>query len=135
MSKMSVYSTAPVPAHRLWYGVLAAMGAWIVHGLGSFVISDAACVRAHAGVGMSVGTLQAILVALTLAMLGVAVSGALVAWTTWRALATGELEHTEAHGRGEFMAVAGIFISAIFIIGIVWGGLAPLLTGLCEATR
>lgn len=137
MSNTNVYSPAAVSSRRLWYGVSAAMGAWIVHGLASFVIADAACSGGHVApwARFSRGGLQALLIALTLVALAVAVSGGVVAWRTWRALATARFDDTQAWGRGEFMALAGIFISTMFSIGIVWGGLAPILTGLCEATR
>jgi len=67
--------------------------------------------------------------------LAVAIAGGVIAWRTWRALATAKFDDAQAWGRGEFMALAGVFISTIFSIGILWAGLAPILTGLCEATR
>lgn len=130
MSDTNVYAPAAVSSRRLWYGVSAAMTAWIVHGMASFVIADAACVH-----GVALGRLQTILIVITVAMLAVAVSGGVVSWRTWRALATAPFREAQAWGRGEFMALTGVFISAIFSLAIIWAGLAPLLTGLCEATR
>jgi len=137
MSNTNVYAPAPVSSRRLWFGVSAGLGAWIVHGIASFVISDAACSggRVAPWASFSRGGLQAILIGLTLVALAVAISGGVISWRTWRALATTKFDDAQAWGRGEFMALAGVFISTIFSIGILWAGLAPILTGLCEATR
>lgn len=137
MSETTVYTPAPVSSRRLWYGVSAAAAAWVVHGLTSFVIADAACSsgRVAPWAGFTRGGLQTILIVLTVVMLAIAISGGVVAWRTWRLLATARFEETQAWGRGEFMALAGIFISTIFSLAIIWGGLGPILTGLCEATR
>lgn len=115
---------------RLWYGSTAAVGAWVVHGLTSFVISSAACTS-----GLPLGTLETLLIAITIAMLLVALSGGVISFGTWRAASSAPFRESEAWGRIEFMAMSGVFMSAIFSIAIIWGGLAPLITGLCEAGR
>ena len=137
MTDTNACPTATVSPRRLWYGVSAAMGAWIVHGMTSFIIADAACAGGHIApwAGVSRNGLEAILIGLTVVMLAIALSGWLVSWRTWRALATTGFDDAQAWGRGEFMALAGVFISTMFSIAIIWGGLAPILSGLCEATR
>jgi hypothetical protein len=137
MSDTILRPPSSASSRRLWFGLLAAMSAWIVHGIGSFIIASAACSGGNVAEwsGLSHAGLRGLLIALTVAALMVAVSGGVVAWSTWRRLATARFNRTQAWGRGEFMALAGVFISTIFSIGIVWGGLAPILTGLCEAGR
>jgi hypothetical protein len=74
------------------------------------------------------------LAALTLAALVLALAGGVVTYWNWRRLA-GQWRFIRAEGRGrqEFLALVGIFISVIFILGIVWGGLPLLLLDVCEA--
>ena len=137
MTMNETYTAASVSSRRLWFGVSGAMFAWAIHGLSSFVISDAACEWGHMApwTELSRGGLRAVLIGITVAALVVSISAGLVSWRTWRTLATGDFEETQAPGRGEFMAMVGLFISTIFTIGILWGGLSAILTGLCEATR
>lgn len=137
MSNTNMHSTAAPSNRRLWYGVTAATFAWALQGLICWIISEAACRQSHVATleGMSVAGLQALTVGISVVALAVAISGLAVSWRTWRSLATREFVNVQAWGRGEFMAFAGVFVSTMFSIAIIWGGLAPLLTGLCEAVR
>lgn len=137
MSNERIDSPAVVSQRRLWFGTAGPMTAWILHGISSFVISDAACAGGHVAswASFSIRGLQAILIGITVVALSVSVGGGLVAYGAWRSLSAAELHRDPARARGEFLAAAGVFISIIFSLAIIWAGLAPLLTGLCEATR
>ncbi len=125
------YTAAAVPSWRLWYGITAALSAWVIQGGCGFVIADAAC----SGKTMSERGLETLMVGISVVALAVAISGGIVAYRTWSALATRRFENVQAWGRGEFMAVVGVFISVVFTIASVWGGLAPLLSGVWGAQR
>lgn len=122
---------------RLWYGLAAPIAAWVVEGMASFVFSDYACEGGkpfpHS---FSRTTVVAALIVLAAVMLAIAISAGVVAWRTWRSLSrTPKVSAAEGRGRGEFMALTGLFISVVFSIAIVWSGLAPMIVGPCTVSR
>lgn len=122
---------------RLWYGLAAPIAAWVVEGMASFAFSDYACEQGKPlPPSFSRTTVVTALIVLAAVMLAVAVSAGVVAWRTWRSLSKApRVSEAEGRGRGEFMSLAGIFISVIFSIAIVWSGLAPMIVGPCTVSR
>jgi hypothetical protein len=65
-----------------------------------------------------------------------AAAGGVVAYQNWRRLAEQpHLTRAEGRGRTEFLALSGIIISVILVIGILWDGLPLVLLNVCEAMR
>lgn len=119
-----------VPSGRLWFGLLAAAVAWAAQGFLSVLIATEACRDSQLGGG------RGALIVLTLAALALAVAGGMVTHTNWRRLSEQtQFAYAEGRSREEFLALTGIFLSVIFIIGIIWGGLPLALLDVCEATR
>lgn len=121
----------------LWYGLAAPVAAWVMEGMASFVFSDYACAQGKPFLhSFSRTAVVAALIVLAAVMLTIAISAGVVAWRTWRSLSrTAKVSEAEGRGRGEFMALTGIFISVIFSIAIVWSGLAPMIVGPCTVSR
>lgn len=121
------------PARRFstWFGLLAPMAAWAVHGLSSFVLSRQACQAGREDLA------RGLLIALSAAALIVAVAGVVVAFRTWRRIADGQrVSRTDARSRDEMLAFGGVFVGFSFVVGLLWGGLPPLvIADVCEALR
>jgi len=132
----TTYTAPAVSQKRLWYTTTAAGIAWIVQGLSGFVIADAACEHGIIIWSIGAGGVIAILIAIGVIGLCIAISGGWIGYRTWRDLSRArELIHAEGRGRGEFMALAGVFISTIFAIGIIWATLIPIIVGPCLVVR
>jgi len=128
---MTSVETAPrVPPGRLWFGLIAAGVAWVMQGLLSVLIATEACQDGNPS-GAHLG-----LELLTLIALVLAVAGGTVTYLNWRRLAEQpRLMRSEGRSREEFLALVGAFLSVIFIVGIIWGGLPLVLVNVCEAVR
>lgn len=134
-----------IPRGRLWFGFAAAALAWLVQGFLSVVISASACQNgAYRWTWISEGGVCVLLAMITLALMAVAVAAGIVSFQNWRGLsearagaraARRELIYAEGRRREEFMALGGVFVSTIFIIGIIWGGIPLILINLCRSAR
>jgi uncharacterized membrane protein YidH (DUF202 family) len=133
MSTLARPDQPPVPATRLWAGVLVAPIAWIVaEGVG-YVLASRGCHRASPGEAANVGVVQDVLAAV-LAL--VALTGLVIAAGNWRHVRdTASNGSPAAWGRARFMALAGVVASALFVLGIVLFALPPLLIDVCEHVR
>lgn len=119
-----------VPQWRLWFGLAAPVIAWTIHGLTSVIVAASACGSAWLAVA------RGVLIAVSLGALATSIAGGLVAFGTWRRLASARLTRTEAKSREEMMALGGIWVGVVFTLGILWGGLpAVLLVDVCEVLR
>jgi uncharacterized membrane protein len=126
-----------VPSGRLWFGFVAAALAWLIQGFLSVVISASACQNgAYQWRWISEGGVRVLLAVITIALLAVAVAALVVSFRNWRGLSTRrELTHAEGKRREEFMALGGVFASAAFVIGIIWGGIPLILISICRSAR
>lgn len=78
--------------------------------------------------------------AVTACALLLGIAGVGVAWHNWRAMRD---THSDAvrraldtgHGRRQFLALAGVLFSLLFLVGLVAAGLAELLVSPCSAWR
>lgn len=76
------------------------------------------------------------LAVVTIALLAIAISGAVVAFRNWKLLADShELIHSEGRSRDAFMSLGGVVLSGIFIISIVWQGIPLMLLEQCMRAR
>jgi hypothetical protein len=119
-----------VAERRLWLGLATAPAAWCVQGALGWLLGARICGS------LSVATVRAVVALVTAVTLSTAIAGTLTAWRNWREVSSlNPAGEAEAAGRAEFMAIGGIFVSATFMVAIVWGGLGSLMLTRCGAMR
>ncbi|HET7586275.1 MAG TPA: hypothetical protein VFK13_15290 [Gemmatimonadaceae bacterium] len=107
---------------RLWFGFLGAPAAWTVHLLTSYTVHALGC---RAGVGSA---LRWWLIGLTLVCAAVATAAGVVGYGTWRRTHQGPLgAQSPPAGAAAFVGLAGVLLSAVFVLGILLGGLVPAI--------
>jgi hypothetical protein len=123
---------AQVSGRRLWFGLVTPVAAWVVHWYVAVYIGMFVCRRLE-----SAGLATLFLVLLTLLGLAATLGGGWVALRSWRALADApKVTESEAPGREQLMALAGVFVAVVFTLGVIWNGLpAVLLARACEVGR
>jgi hypothetical protein len=135
-SSLPQQEAPPVANARLWAGVLLAPAAWSVAELLGYFLVARACDRepaagmAHAGITQGV-------VAIVLGI--IAIVGLAIAISNLRRV--GDVGGREmpgvptARGRARFMALAGVVMSSLFVLGIVFFALPPLFVNWCNQAR
>ena len=130
------HEAPPVANARLWAGVLLAPAAWSVAELLGYFLVARACDRnpptgvAHAGITQDV-------VAVVLGI--IAIVGLVIAIANLRSV--GDVGDREmpgvpaVQGRARFMSLAGVVMSALFVLGIVFFALPPLFVNWCNQAR
>lgn len=122
---------------RVWYGIAAGPGAWVLLGTLDWFITGRACVDGDPSWGaLSAGGVRALLAGvgvLALAATLVALAGSARAW---REL-SGPTSLTTAYGYGvaEYLAIAGVVISGVFLLAIVWTALPAVMVDICQGAR
>ena len=130
MAHPAASATPHVSEKRLWFGIFAGPAAWAVHGLTGVILSSNAC---EGDISHHLLAVRWALGVVTIALLAVAVAGAVVAYHSWTILSGHrKVIGSEAPGRQEYMALIGLFSSVVFTLGLVWGGLPTLLVDLCD---
>lgn len=120
----------------LWYGLLGAPAAWSLQEVLSYALvsipcgADAATLGADSGAGLPIAA-----IAVSAAALLVSVGALATAIRSWRAAPSAEggatvLERA-TRDRIAFMAFSGIFVSAVFTIGIAFAAAGPLALAPC----
>jgi hypothetical protein len=129
--------TNRVPPSRLWFGVGAAAIAWTIQELLSVIIASLACQNgAYVWTGISAGAVRALLAVITLGLLGVTVTAGFISFRNWKRLsAQRQLIRAEGRGREAFLAIVGVFVSAVFVGGILWAGIPLIMIDLCRNAR
>ena len=135
-SSLPQQDAPPVANARLWAGVLLAPAAWSVAELVGYFLVARACDRnaptgvAHAGVVQDI-------VAVVLGI--IAVVGLVIAVANLRSVGDvgdGEMPRVPTvRGRARFMALAGVVMSSLFVLGIVFFALPPLFVNWCNQAR
>jgi hypothetical protein len=122
---------------RLWLGLLLAPTAWLLAEAIGYLISARSCTPGQAGIPIY-GPHRPTTVEVVL----VAVLAAAAAAGLWFAIRSGgtEADHGSnddppPRGRARFMAQAGVLVSGLLLVGIVFFGLPPLLVNGCNAAR
>lgn len=125
-----------LPVGRLWFGFASPAVAWVCHEMLSFFISWQTCQDGDGDWGFLSGMeVRVLLLALTATALGIAIAAGIVSLANWHKLSKEAVAVAEATGREQFMSMGGVFFSVIFSVGIVWGGMGPLLVGVCETAK
>jgi len=116
-----------VPEGRLWFGVLVAPAAWIAQGaLGWFFGYRVCTSMSIAAVRTTLGVISVLAIAMTIA-------GLITGVMNWRQT-DGDVG-VEAWDRVAFMSLAGVFVSASFLVASIWAGLTPVLLSSCGGMR
>lgn len=114
------------PIHVLlsiWAGLFAGPLAWAIHLMASFGTVEWTCETGNAWLHHAV----------TAGVLVIALAGGFVSWRTWRH--TGRATETSGpgpRGRNHFLALAGVAVSAFFILIIVVSEIPNLLLHPCS---
>lgn len=126
-----------LPKGRLWFGFAAGAAAWVVHGVAGFFVTWQACQDGDGSWGfLSELEVRWLLGLMMLAMLAVAAAAVAISYGNWRRLARHRrLTDDEATGREELMALGGVLIGSVFVFGILWSGLGPLLLDVCVTAK
>jgi hypothetical protein len=121
----------------VWPGLVLAPLAWAAHGLLGWFIAARACADGDAAWGVvPPGGVRLLLGLLAVAALAVAFAGASAGASRWRQLSTRpRLEAAYGRDSREFLAIAALFVSIGFGVGIVLNGLPAVLVGACVFTR
>jgi hypothetical protein len=93
----------------LWFGLLAPPIAWAAHLTVEYFLVTLHC-------QLQGGSTDVYMTLTSAASLLLCVAGGVAAWLAWR-----RLSYEEHHGWAQFMAASGIFLSVLFLIGIVLG--------------
>ena len=123
-----------VGSWRLWFGVLAAPIAWVVELLANYSLEEwfacAPSTRSRGEVmGLGVDTVALII---TSVLAAVAVAGLLVSLGCRRALRASTEGNTDQRAR--WMALAGIFNSALYLVIILVSFGPPVLLDVCRTS-
>ena len=125
-----------MPNSRLWAGVALAPAAWSVAELVGYFLVARACDRALAGAAIDARVVQGA-VAVVLGL--IAVIGLVIAIGNWRRVRdtgeTGKADAAPRWGRAKFMALGGVIASSLFVVGIAFFALPPLLVNACSEAR
>jgi hypothetical protein len=112
-----------------WYGVLGAPLAWTVELLAGYGTQEAACSAGSTSTSLA-GNANSAIGVLTVAMLLVALGGALAARATRHALAAGQVP--DPRGRIDFMSRVGTIGSLLFTLAIVLSGIPIFALDSCH---
>jgi hypothetical protein len=135
----------PTPAARLesgkplrvWYGVLAAPMAWVLLSSLAWWIGARACADGNASWGpLSPAGVRGLLLGTAAAAMIGGVAGLTGSRRAWRTLSPRhKLNEAYAYGTAEYLATAGVFISAVFLLAIFWTALPAVMVDVCQGTR
>jgi hypothetical protein len=114
----------------LWFGVLAGPAAWSVEIIVGYGVEEIACSTGTVGEEIEGIGVEPIIVLLTLFLGAVTAAAGLLAFGCLRRLKASR--STAAEGRAEWMAIAGIATSAIFLVLILVNLFSVVFLGVCE---
>jgi hypothetical protein len=121
----------------VWYGILAAPTAWVTLSAFDWLIESRACADGTAAWGrmspLGVHVLLTMAAAVAIGAGGYGLVGSRRAWKELSARAA--ITEAYAYGVAEYLAIAGVLISAVFLLAMLWTALAGVLVGVCEGAR
>jgi len=112
---------------RLWFGILAAPAAWIAQGALGWFFGYRICTS------MSIASVRTTLGVISVLAIAVTVVGLITGWRNYRQ-SDGDVG-VDAWDRVAFMSLAGVFVSAAFLVGAIWAGLTPVFLDSCGGMR
>jgi hypothetical protein len=114
----------------LWFGVLGGPAAWSVEIIVGYGVEEIACSTGSASEEIEGIGIEPIIVLLTLFLGAVTAAAGLLAFGCLRRLRASR--GAAPGGRAEWMAIAGIATSAIFLVLILVNLLSVVFLGVCE---
>ena len=114
----------------LWFGVLAGPAAWSVEMIVGYGVEEIACSTGSVGQELEGVGVEPIIVALTLFLGAVTAAAGLLAFGCLRRHRAAR--EAGAGERAEWMAIAGIATSAIFLVMILVNFFSVAILGVCE---
>ena len=126
-----------IPPKRLWFGFSGAAVAWVIAGLADAIIAWFACMGAEVGSGVftPVG-MRVLLGVITFGLLAVATAGGMISFRNWQRLSEeNDLIQAEGRTREQFMALAGILVSTVLGVGILWFSIPIYVLDICARGR
>ncbi|MCB1669555.1 MAG: hypothetical protein R3F41_06735 [Gammaproteobacteria bacterium] len=127
---MTVSNHYPKPGYSLWYSLFAAPAAWLLQLLVSWLRLDHACTRDKVAASLRWQQIGISGVALLFAL-----AALVIGFQLYRYHTRNGQDRLQGLSRPAFLALASIFVSATFLLGIVWAAWPGFTLPLCEAMR
>jgi hypothetical protein len=117
----------------LWFGVLTGPGAWTIMLLVNYSLEEViSCTAGAATPGLILGFgVKSIILILNTVLAAVTLVAGLVSFRCHRLLTRGGIKNATGE-RAQWMAVAGIMFSILFLVIIVISSAPPFLLDVCE---
>ncbi|ASW03128.1 hypothetical protein [Paraburkholderia aromaticivorans] len=126
-------------ALMMLFGLMGAAAAWVLQTeIGETLAAQACFPHRSALAAPQWSWLMPALDAISVVALLIGVAGVWAAWRGWRSAARPDPASPASDasvGRTRFLALAGIILSLLFVVGLVATGLAVLLVSPCSAWR
>ena len=129
--------THVIPPSRLWFGATGAAVAWAVQGFVCFQIAVQACANGTGSWGPLSGLgVRLFIGLLTLGFLAVAAAAGLISYRNWKTFSENHgLMEAEGRDWRAYLALAGVFVSATCVVGLIWAGIPPIFLEVCNTIR
>lgn len=122
-----------LPHRRLWFGTVGAAAAWVSLVCIDVLINWQACThQLDYGVPPPQTGARVLIGCMGLLLLLTALAAGLTSYRSWKKLTREEhVLNTKAVERPEFMAFAGMIVTATMGMGILWLTLTPIFLNIC----
>lgn len=144
---MTAQAFHPAPQrHRvsdagLWFGLFGAPLAWSIQLLAGYALSAHTCFpEDQLRPATATRPMEQTLLLIAVGGLAVALAAGLTAWSNWRRTRSetdgdsGDLLES-GEGRTRFMALAGMLLSGVFALALLFSALPPFLVPACGGPR
>ena len=123
------------PGKDAWFSVAGAPVAWFTQELLGWLVASQGCAQPDRAAILSPAAMRITEIAIAIVALVVALLALRQGVVAWRHAGDARFRALHAGNRPTFLAAAGIIVSAVFVVGIVWAGLSAALLPVCEAVR
>lgn len=127
--------SAERPGKQAWFSIAGAPVAWFAQELLGWLVASQSCAQPDREAILSPAAVRAVEIAIAAVALTVALLALRAGVAAWRHAGDAHLRAVHAQDRPTFLAAAGIIVSIVFAVGIVWAGLSTALLPVCEAVR
>lgn len=127
--------SADRPGKEAWFSIAGAPAAWFAQGLLGWLVASQSCAQPDRAAILSPAAVRAVEIAIAVIALSIALLALRSGIAAWRHAGDAHLRAVHAQDRPTFLAAAGIIVSVVFVVGIVWAGLSAALLPVCEAVR
>jgi hypothetical protein len=122
---------------RVWYGVVAGPTAWLVQASVYWLVSGRACADGTLAWGpLAPSAVRVLLIVIAAAALAAGWLALATSARIWRAISErASLSEAEGYGVAEYVALAGVLLSGVFLLAMVGTTLPVFIVDLCEVAR